>query len=420
MSGPLSHHRLSLAHRELLEALAGDRNLLIIQDLDGVCMGLVRDPLRRQLSVPYIEACRRLRGRFFVLTNGEHIGARGVNSLVEAAFGRSSDWVREQGLYLPGLGAGGVQLQNRFGDLAHPGVSEREIEFLAAAPVAMRERMGDMLRSPPFSLPSVDVDRLLDIIVLDNAASPTANIGTLHDHLDPDTGLYAAAQREVSELMQQLLVRAEDQGLRDSFFIHLAPNLGAVDGVERLKPAVGADMGTTDFQFMLRGAIKEVGVLVLLNLHYHQQTGRYPLGADFNARSAPRERSRLLALAAEHFEPALMPRIVGVGDTLTSSADGRGGSDRGFLSLVQDLGQAFGTDNAVLFVDSSHGELRRAGIEPPPRPGDTELSLESFAGITDRDDALKLNFVFPGGHPQYIDFFLALASSSPSTDPSVR
>lgn len=408
MSIPLSHHRLSLAHPLLLETLAADRNLLIIQDLDGVCMGLVRDPLRRQLSVPYIEACRSLHGRFFVLTNGEHIGARGVNSLVESAYGRPPAWVREQGLYLPGLGAGGVQLQDRFGELSHPGVSAREIEFLAAAPEAMRGRLGEMLSAPPFALSGAEVRRLLDIIVLDNAVSPTVNIGTLYDHLEAHPGLYGVAQRQAGALMARLLAEADEQGLADSFFVHLAPNLGSVDGVERPKPAAGADMGTTDFQFMLRGAIKEVGVLVLLNLHYHQRTGRHPLGADFNARSAPRERARLLALAAEHFDPALMPRIVGVGDTLTSSVEGRGGSDRGFLSLVQELGHAFSTDNAVLFVDSSHGELRRAGIDPAPRAGDRDLALASFGGITDPDDPLKLNFVFPGGHQQYVGFFLEL------------
>src|SRR3546814_3138786 len=64
-----------------------------------------------------------------------------------------------------------------------------------------------------------------------------------------------------------------------------------------------------------------------------------------------------------------MPRIVGVGDTVsaqTQQIDGkpqvlRGGSDRGFLTLVQDLGKAFRTDNAVLYVDSSCGEVQRPG-----------------------------------------------------------
>ena len=52
-------------------------------------------------------------------------------------------------------------------------------------------------------------------------------------------------------------------------------------------------------------------------------------------------------------------------DTVTSnrSADGttwlRGGSDRGFLTLLQDLGRWSGQANRVVLVDSSHGEVDR-------------------------------------------------------------
>jgi glucosylglycerol 3-phosphatase len=158
-------------------------------------------------------------------------------------------------------------------------------------------------------------------------------------------------------------------------------------------------------------------VLVLLNHHVHARTGRWPLGADFNARQAPRALEEQVALARAQIAPADMPRLVGVGDTVTSmSHDGaplRGGSDRGFLTLVQRLGEAFGTDNRVLFVDSSAGQVRRPGLDVArlaAGAGDAGFDPRAAAvGITDADDPLRLDVVFPGGHAQYVAFFCALA-----------
>ncbi|MDD2873690.1 MAG: glucosylglycerol 3-phosphatase, partial [Azoarcus sp.] len=179
--------------------------------------------------------------------------------------------------------------------------------------------------------------------------------------------------------------------------------------------------GTTDFQFMIRGAVKEVGVRVILNQYYFEHTGHYPLGEHFNARQAPRDHGELLRLARERFDPAHMPHIVGVGDTVTSSTqmvDGqrlqlRGGSDRGFLTLVQALGETFGAGSTVIYIDSSGGEVRRPGLDA------THLQLHAadpalepwpaLEGITDPADPLRLDVVFCGGHAQYVPFFCALA-----------
>ena len=122
--------RMDLA--SLHQDLVNSSDLLIVQDLDGVCMPLVKDPLTRRLPADYVHAAARLRGSFSVLTNGEHEGHRGVNRLVEKALGDPSI-ARNQGLYLPGLAAGGVQLQDEFGHLTHPGVSDAEMSFLASA-----------------------------------------------------------------------------------------------------------------------------------------------------------------------------------------------------------------------------------------------------------------------------------------------
>lgn len=405
--------KYSTAHNLLLETLVKGRDLLLIQDLDGVCMGLVRDPLRRQIDADYLTACKQLQGSFYVLTNGEHIGSRGVNALVEkACSARGMD--AAQGLYLPGLAAGGVQYQDCFGNLSHPGVSDRELEFLLQVPAFLSERLAQLLTTAPFSIPAHDVESFLNIIVLDNAVSPTVNIGSLFDYFAGRGGLYRELQEQVLGIMRQLLALAESQDLGESFFLHLAPNLGSSHSGEVLRPAEGDDMGTTDFQFMLSGAVKEVGVLVLLNNYYFERTGSYPLGAEFNARTAPHRHDALLALAKECFDPGLMPRIMGVGDTVTSSAVSgqsvlRGGSDRGFLTLVQELGRQFASDNVVAFVDSSRGELVRPGVNPLPGPGEQDVPLSSLQGITDPDDELVLNVLFPGGHPEYLSFFRKLA-----------
>lgn len=97
--------------------------------------------------------------------------------------------------------------------------------------------------------------------------------------------------------MQELLQEAKDKGLGNSFFVHYAPNLGRdLSGQEILRPAKLEDSGTTDFQFMVQGAIKEAGVLAILNRYYFQRTGSYPLGEEFNVRQAPKTLDELLKL----------------------------------------------------------------------------------------------------------------------------
>ena len=72
---------------QLLQELTGAEDLLIVQDLDGVCMQLVKDPLTRRMDPSYVDAVAAMDGQFAVLTNGEHEGRRGVNRLVEQALG---------------------------------------------------------------------------------------------------------------------------------------------------------------------------------------------------------------------------------------------------------------------------------------------------------------------------------------------
>ena len=99
-----------------------------------------------------------------------------------------------------------------------------------------------------------------------------------------------------------------------------------------------------------------------------------------------------------------MPMIIGVGDTVTSKKeDGldtyqRGGSDRSFLELIQLLGEEFGVQNKIAFVDSSSGEVFR--------PSTKETGL---MGISDEDDRLNFDIIFQNGPEEYIKWFINIA-----------
>ena len=420
----LSSRSLSLDRHSLNQALVERENILIIQDLDGVCMGLVKDPLTRTMETRYIEAVESLGDRFFVLTNGEHIGQRGVNGIIERAFG-DGQLVKDKGLYLQGLAGGGVQWQDRYSNVAHPGVSDAEMAFLEAVPLRMADFIKKLCQQPKYGLDEAQVEEYIKATVLNNKVSPTANSNVFYEVFSDRPELYADFQQEMKTLTENLLQEAQQQGLSDSFFVHLAPNLGRDEnGIEIMQPAGNGDSGTTDFQFMLRGAIKEVGVLVILNHYYYLQTGQYPLGKDFNAREAPNNHQDLLKLVRDNFDPQIMPTIVGVGDTVTSKAvengNGlefkRGGSDRGFLELIQALGKEFNTDNVVIYVDSSGGELKNRQALKLDRSNPQNIKVIEGPGEGDTEDPLTLNFVFPGGHQEYIDFFCRLAQLKTSKE----
>jgi glucosylglycerol 3-phosphatase len=409
---PQNTAQLCTDHRLLARTVSESERLLIIQDLDGVCMGLVRDPRTRRLERRYLDAAAQLASEFFVLTNGEHDGDRGVNAIVEAAYGDPSK-PQSEGCYLPGLAAGGVQLQDRHGAISHPGVSQREIRFLAQMPLRAAKMLAEILGHDRLSFLRSDLEQLVSACVLNNRVSPTLNLNPLHARLAGSPEQYLELQRAASEFLESELARAREEGLEDSFFIHLAPNQGRDNkGRERLRAAQGRDAGTTDFQLMLRGAVKEAGVIVLLNHYYREHYGVWPLGENFNAREAPADADALLELAADHFDPQRMPRIVGVGDTLTSDRSGserhRGGSDRGFLELVQGLSEHFGTNNLTVFVDSSGGEVRRPGLRQPLVSAERP-NWQALEGISDERDPLRINYLFPGGHRSYIEFFCDLA-----------
>ena len=387
----------------LRDEMRAEKDLLIVQDLDGVCMPLVKDPLTRSLRADYVRAAAAMQNHFSVLTNGEHEGRRGVNRLVEAALG-DDQLAQREGLYLPGLAAGGVQFQDRFGLVSHPGVSDVEMSFLESVP----QRMEDLLRLKLSQvLPEIQGQTLeeeLKLAILDTQVSPTINLNSLFSRINGDVERQQQLQAMLSDVMDSLMSAAAAAGLQTSFFLHVAPNLGRdAAGQERIKPAEPGDVGTTDIQFMLRGAIKEVGLLVLINRHIAQKTGTAPLGDSFNVRTAPHDHQDLLDLCHQHIERDAIPMLVGVGDTVTSTpcplGEGwlRGGSDRGFLTLLQQLGESYDRPARVVLVDSSHGEVDR------PNLSDSKLS-----GISDPDDPLRFDCLVKGGPDEYVDWFKTL------------
>ncbi|MEM9267297.1 MAG: glucosylglycerol 3-phosphatase [Cyanobacteria bacterium P01_F01_bin.13] len=407
---PLHQQTFSLDHSAFTKILAHTENLLIIQDLDGVCMGLVKDPLNREINRTYVEAATAYDGHFFVLTNGEHIGKRGVNTIVANTLGEEIG-----NRYLPGLAAGGIQWQDRCGQLTHPGVSDAELTFLKSVPGRIETALREFLNTVDHGLSPKTLTHCINASVLDNVASPTANLNTFYETLK-NPALYRQLQEHMKGLTEQLLADAQQQDLGYSFFVHYAPNLGRDDhGDEVVWWADETTSGTTDFQFMLRGAIKEAGVLALLNRYYFHKTGVHPLGIGFNARQAPRTMEDMLALVKQDFDPVHMPLIIGVGDTVTSQAieteNGltfkRGGSDRNFLQLIQNIGQAFDNGNLVAYVDSSGGELKnRRPIKVETHNGLSKVT-QGPGDPRDNQDPLTLNVVFPGGHQQYCDTFQA-------------
>jgi glucosylglycerol 3-phosphatase len=83
----------------------------------------------------------------------------------------------------------------------------------------------------------------------------------------------------------------------------------------------------------------------------------------------------------------------------------RGGSDRQFLQLIQDLGDWGNHGNLVVYVDSSQGEVKnRQPLQLETVAGQTQV-VAGPGDMRDREDPLKINVAFPGGHDQYVAAF---------------
>ena len=390
---------------EVINTIINEQNILIVQDLDGVCIPLVQDPLQREINKEYVKDVSRLREKFAVLTCGEHEGKRGVNRLVEKAL-NSKKTAKENGFYLPGLAACGVEYQDRFSNLSYPGLKDNEINFLAEVPKMMRSMLTNELKKFLPNLSNEKRNKLIDVAVCDTRFTPTLNFNEIFSYVKNDFQKVKDLQLIMGKIMNDLLEESKNFGLDNSFYLHLMPNLGIRDGREIMKYSTQNEFGTTDIQFIIKGAIKEAGLLFLLNKYIANKTGVYPFGENFNVRNAPKTHAQLIKLCRDKIPHEQMPLLVGVGDTVTSVKDNkdnswlRGGSDRGFLTLIQRLGESYKKDNQVVFVNSCNEQVLR------PRINGTDMK-----GVSDPNDDLKFNMIINDGPKEYIEWFKQLASN---------
>ncbi len=397
--------KLYKSKEEVINTIINEKNILIVQDLDGVCIPLVQDPLKREINKEYVKDVSRLREKFAVLTCGEHDGRRGVNRLVEKAL-NSKTTAKENGFYLPGLAACGVEYQDRFSNLSYPGLKDNEINFLAKVPKMMCSMLCNELK---IVLPNISNDirnKLIDVAVCDTRFTPTLNFNEIFSYVKNDLKKVKDLQLIMEKIMNNLLKDSKNFGLENSFHLHLMPNLGLRDGREIMKYSTQNEFGTTDIQFIIKGAIKEAGLLLLLNKYISKKTGVYPFGENFNVRDAPKTLNKLIELCKDKIPSDQMPMLIGVGDTVTSVKDPknnswlRGGSDRGFLTLIQRLGESYKKENQVVFVNSCNDQVFR------PKIKGTDMK-----GISDPNDDLKFNMIIKDGPKEYIEWFKQLASN---------
>ena len=386
------------------EKLINSKSILFIQDIDGVCIPLVKDPMTRKLESKYIYAAKSLEEEFFVLTCGEHEGPRGVNRIIERSL---NDIIvpKEKGLYLRGLAACGVEYQDNKGNVSYEGVSKEEADFLSTVPNLMRPIFERIVKKNFPDLDQETINSHASKSICKTRFSPTINFNSLFDLVQEDSEKRKIIQKSFADMMNEIIFQAESQGLKNSFFLHISPNLGTNNGNEIIKFSSENDIGSTDIQLLLKGAVKDSGVLFLLNKFIEEKTGKAPFGTNFNFRNSPKTIKEKVDFCKKNIKMKDMPTIIGIGDTITSKKISnerysRGGSDRSFLELIQLLGKSFRSNNKIIFVDSSSGEVYR--------PSTKKTGLE---GISDEADNLKFDMIFQNGPREYINWFVEIAKS---------
>ena len=216
------------------EIVINSKSILFIQDIDGVCIPLVKDPMTRKLESKYIYAAKNLEEEFFVLTCGEHEGQRGVNRIIERSLNNIIE-PKEKGLYLRGLAACGVEYQDNSGNISFEGVSKEELDFLSKVPNLMRPSFERIVRKIFPNLDQVSINKHASKSICKTRFSPTINFNSLFDLVQDDSYKRKIIQKSFEDMMNQIIYKAESQGLKNSFFLHISPNLGSNNGNEIIK-----------------------------------------------------------------------------------------------------------------------------------------------------------------------------------------
>ena len=392
--------QINTDRKNLDDIVSNARSILLIQDIDGVCIPLVKDPLTRKLDKNYIYAVKNFKDEFYVLTCGEHEGNRGVNRIIERTLKNKIE-PKKNGLYFQGLAACGVEFQENNGIINFLGISKKELNFLSNVPKLMRPKFSKIIMELFPEMEKHKIEYHISKSICETRFSPTINFNSLFDLLENDWEKKKILQNKFKLMMDEIIDQAKSVGLENSFFLHISPNLGKNNSGEILKAATIKDIGSTDIQLLLKGAEKDSGVLCLLNKFIGKKKGIYPFGENFNFRDSPKTIQEKISFCKEFINKKDMPLIIGVGDTITSqkSENGfnytRGGSDRSFLELIQKIGHEYKIENQILFVDSSYGEVFRPSIN------NTGLN-----GISDPEDILKFDVIFKNGPMEYINWFI--------------
>ncbi len=234
--------------------LISSKNILFIQDIDGVCIPLVKDPMTRELESKYIYAVKEFAEEFFVLTCGEHEGPRGVNRIIERSL-RSTTEPKNKELYLRGLAACGVEYQDSNGEISFEGVSEKELSFLSKVPSLIRPKFNYIVKNIFPELSQEDINFHAVKSICKTRFSPTINFNSLFDLVHKDSDKRKLIQISFEKMMNEIILKAESEGLKNSFFLHISPNLGNKNGREIIKLSCQDDIGSTDIQLLMTFAV---------------------------------------------------------------------------------------------------------------------------------------------------------------------
>ena len=206
--------------------------------------------MTRKLESKFIFAVKNLEKEFYVLTCGEHEGPRGVNRIVEKSL-RSIDQPKEKGLYLRGLAACGVEYQDSNGNISFEGVSKEEIDFLAKVPDLMRPSFKKIVKKIFPNINQEEINSHASKSICKTRFSPTINFNSLFDLVKDDSEKRKIIQKSFEDMMNEIIYKAKAQGLENSFFLHISPNLGSKNGNEIIKLSSKNDIGSTDIQLSL-------------------------------------------------------------------------------------------------------------------------------------------------------------------------
>ena len=279
------------------------------------------------------------------------------------------------------------------------------MDFLAKVPDLMRPSFEKIVKKIFPDINQEEINSHASKSICKTRFSPTINFNSLFDLVKDDSEKRKIIQKSFEDMMNEIIYKAKAQGLKNSFFLHISPNLGSKDGNEIIKLSSKNDIGSTDIQLLIKGAVKDSGVLFLLNKFIYDSTGIAPFGRNFNFRDSPKSLIEKVNFCKKYIKPEDMPTIIGIGDTVTSQKNtnnsySRGGSDRSFLEFIQLLGKEFESNNKIIFVDSSSGEVYRPSTK-----------ISGLEGISDDDDNLKFDMIFQNGPKEYLNWFIKFAKN---------